>query len=94
MAVTITPDVRITRAEGAISSEIDGEAVILEIESGTIVHLNRLGSQIWRMLDAALDMEELCAALQRRYDVAAQTCRQDVSEFVEVMRERGLVRLT
>jgi hypothetical protein len=94
LAATIAPDVRIARVEGAISSEIDGEAVILEIESGQIFHLNRLGSQIWRMLEDALDMEELCAALQRRYDVAAQTCRQDVSEFVEAMGKRGLVRLT
>ena len=94
MTLTIAPGARIARVEGAISSEIEGEAVILEIESGQIFHINRLGSHIWRLLDDTPNLEELCGELQRRYDVAAETCRQDVVEFVGLMRERGLLKLT
>jgi PqqD family protein of HPr-rel-A system len=94
LAATTPPGARIARAEGAISSEIDGEAVILEIESGQIFHLNRLGSRIWRMLDDAPSLDALCAELQQRYDVAAETCRQEVAEFVDTMHARGLLRVT
>ena len=87
----LTDDARLARAEGLVASEVNGETVILSIDSGHFFHLNVTGSRIWNLFDAPMTFGELCAAMRERFEVDADQCRRDVTEFVQSMLAQGLL---
>jgi hypothetical protein len=87
----LTDDVRLARAEGLVASEVNGETVVLSIESGHFYHLNATGSRIWSHVDAPMTFGDLCAAMRAQFAVEADQCRRDVTEFVDKMIAQGLL---
>jgi hypothetical protein len=81
----------LARPANLVASEIDGEMVILNIESGHFFQLNQIGSRIWEALEVPSTMGELCRAMHDRFEVDEQTCRRDVVEFVGLLSQNGLV---
>lgn len=87
-----TDATRLARADGLVASEVDGDIVILSIDSGHFFHLNATGSRLWDLLDAPLTVAELCEKARERFAVDADECRRDVDEFVQGMRDKGLLQ--
>lgn len=83
---------RLARADGLVASEIDGDLVILSIDSGHFFHLNATGSRLWALLDAPMTVAELCDKARERFAVDADECRRDVGAFVQGLRDKGLLR--
>ena len=88
----VTDDARIARADGLVASEIDGDLVILSIDSGHFFHLNATGSRLWDLLDAPMTVAELCDKARQRFAVDADECRRDVGAFVRGLRDKGLLQ--
>jgi|CXWL01.1.fsa_nt_gi hypothetical protein len=83
---------RYTISESVLFRELEGEAVLLEIESGYYFGLNEIGSKIWNLLAAHGDLETILAALMAEYDVAEDRLRSDVTAFLSTLAERRLVK--
>lgn len=81
----------LARPAHLVASEVDGEMVILNIESGHFFQLNQIGSRIWEALETPMALADLCRAMGDRFDADPETCRRDVTEFVELLSENGLV---
>jgi hypothetical protein len=81
----------VRRSEGLIDSEIDGEIVALNIESGTCYGLNKVGSRIWRLLGAPIRVSDLCAALLADYEVDPVVCERHVIDLLEELRAEGMI---
>ena len=81
----------LSRPANLVASEIDGEAVILDVDSGQFFQLNKIGSRIWAALAAPMTMRELCRAMEEAFAVDPDTCRRDVLTFVGQMARHGLV---
>lgn len=81
--VAISPD--------AVSRELDGEAVILELASGTYFGLNDVGTRIWALIGERRSLRQVFEALRQEYDVQPEALERDLVELVERMREKGLV---
>lgn len=90
--MTITPDTRISQVNPPpLFSEVDNEVVMLDVISGCYYNLDPVGSDIWKRLQNAMSVAELCAALQQDYDADAETIQQDVIAWLDKMREKGLI---
>jgi len=81
------------RAPNKVAAEMGDEAVILDIESGYYFQLNVSGARIWALIDAPVSVADLCARLQARFEVDEAICRAEVSEFLELLRDKGLVTI-
>lgn len=81
--VVVSPD--------AVSRELDGEAVILELASGTYFGLNDVGTRIWALIGERRSLRQVFEALRQEYDVQPEALERDLVELVERMREKGLV---
>lgn len=90
-AAELTDDTRLARADGPVASEVDGEVVILNVESGHFFQLNAVGSNVWELLESPMTLAELCAAMLERFEVSAGQCRSEVAAFAAKMLERGLL---
>lgn len=89
-ASTIGDTTLLSRPANLVASEIDGEMVILSIESGHFFQLNDVGSRIWEALETPMTMADLSRAMMDRFDVDEETCRSDVAEFVGLLTQNGL----
>jgi hypothetical protein len=87
----LSDDTHISRTTGLVASEVNGEVVILSIDSGHFFQLNAIGSRIWDILEAPRTLGEICSAMCGQFDVEAEACRTDVFAFVQQMRDKGLL---
>ena len=81
----------ICRNPSAISSELDGEAVILDMESGKYHSLDSTGTKIWALLEDKISLDDIVLQLIEEYSVERQQCTTEVEEFINRMVDLGLV---
>jgi len=89
----LIPNIVVVRSSALIEGEIDNEIVALNIENGTCYGLNRVGSNIWRLLRDPIRISKLCAILETQYEVVSSDCARQVIELLEQMRDEGLIRV-
>ena len=75
----------------AVSCELGGEAVILDIRSGQYFVLSPVGTQIWKLLESPCTLASLCARLVEEYDVEPTRCEADVSRLLGQLAGHGLI---
>ncbi len=83
----------IERNPALVSTDLDGEIVLMSIERGNYYGLERTARRIWELLDAPLTLETLCATLEREFAAPAGVIEADVKRFVSRMAEETIVQL-
>jgi hypothetical protein len=89
----LLPTTLITRVEGLLATEVDGETVLMHVEQGQYYGLARTAHAIWLLLESPQTFEQLCAALRQRYAGPADAIADDTQRFVEKMTAEALVTL-
>jgi hypothetical protein len=84
---------RIRPNSDAVSCELAGETVILDMASGRYFALDEVGTKIWEWIQTPCTVESLCERLLAEYEVNPATCREDVSILLKQLAEYGLVKL-
>jgi hypothetical protein len=92
MSVTITHSFVLSRA--AIFRELDGEAVILDISSGTYFGLNAVGTRIWQLLEQRPQLQAVLDALFDEFDAPRDVLEQDLLNLVTQLAEGRLGAVT
>lgn len=85
---------RIVVSKEQVYSELQGEAVILDIKSGVYYGLNQVGASIWNLIQVPKTMDEIQAALLAEYDVEPETCKQEVLVLLQDLAAKGLIDIT
>ena len=57
----------------------------------SIISLNSSGAFLWNLLTKETDEDALVKALTAEYDVDEATARNDVKEFIDIMRKANLI---
>jgi len=71
--------------------ELDGEAVVLNLESERYFGLDDVGTRIWQQLLEHGRLERVCEEMQKEYDVDESTLLADVLRLVEELIDAGIV---
>ncbi len=80
-------------SDSVVCAELDGEAVLLNVDSGIYYGLNVLGTRIWQLLVEGLDEEAIHRQLLDEYDVDRTQLQTDVSDFLAALIARGLLHV-
>jgi len=87
-----TDKVRIQVAADQVSVDLDGEATILNLESGTYFGLNLVGAQIWGLVkEAPRTFGQIRQTILDQYDVTFEQCDGDLRELLGQLHEHGLI---
>ena len=89
----ITLDTRVTIPEQVKYRDLDGEAVILELQTGQYFGLDEVGSTMWRRLEEHAHVGTALGALHAEYEVSKDELERDLLEFVGRLAECKLVEL-
>lgn len=84
---------RISRVTGNAEQMIDGELVIMSLESNAYYSLADSSLDIWRKLDTEKSIEDLCVELIKEYNVELEDCINDVVELVQDLLRKKLVEI-
>jgi hypothetical protein len=82
---------RVRIAERAVFEVLDGEAVILDLDSGRYFKLNPVGSRIWELIKEHGDISRVRDEVIAEFDVDDDRLAADLDVFVDRLRERGLI---
>ena len=86
-----TVKINIDATLSLIERVIDGEAVLLDLNTGVYYSLNMIGSLIWERLDGAITVSELVRLLTEEYDVTPERAMADVQLLMTDLLGEGLV---
>lgn len=73
--------------------EVDGEAVVIDLDTRKVLGLNATASLVWTSMDGRRTVEELCGVVAQSFGVPVDAARRDVVAFLDQMVARGLVEL-
>ncbi|MBQ2800853.1 MAG: PqqD family protein [Lachnospiraceae bacterium] len=74
-------------------SELAGEKVMIDFESGKYFMLKGSANEIWEMLKDGIDTKEIVTGLMEIYDVEESVCLKSVQEFLTTLKENGFIDL-
>ena len=89
----ITEDTVIVAAIGIESADLDGEAVLLDVNSGLYYGLTGVGATIIDLIKEPTTVRTLIEALMEEYDVDPDRVHRDVISFLRDMEDRQLIRI-
>ena len=76
-----------------VSTEMDGEAVILNLDSGTYFSLNSVGARIWELIQSARPVSEIRDAIIGEYEVEPEVAERDVLALLGALLEHKLIHV-
>lgn len=85
------PKQRARPAPGVISQELEGETMLLEIESESWFTLDDIGSQAWGLLRCGAALDDIRQALLTEYDVAPAQLEADFTALLRELQDAGLI---
>jgi Coenzyme PQQ synthesis protein D (PqqD) len=83
----------IVATEEQISSDLAGEAVILDLKSGMYYGLNQVGASIWNLIQTPKTVTEIRLSLLTEYDVEKEQCDGDLLKILEDFAAKGLIEV-
>ena len=87
----MTDTTLLRRREGLMTANMNGSAVMMDIETVKYYNLGEIGGRIWELLEEPMTVAALVQKLTAEYDVSAEQCRADILPFLGKLLERGLV---
>jgi len=84
---------RLRVSKDVMSRVLAGDAVLLDLSSGTYFGLNRIGAEVWQLIDGSRTVAELRVHLAARFAVDDATLERDLSALLASLHSRGLVEL-
>ncbi len=87
----INLDQKITFADTIFAQEIDGEMVLLDMNSENYFGLDAIGTAIWQAIQEKETLQEVYDTILEQYDVEPKILEKDLFVFVTKLEESGLI---
>jgi hypothetical protein len=74
-----------------LSTELQKEGVLLNLETGEYFGLDEVGMDMWKILGSSDSVEAARTVLIEQYEVSEEVLTHDLDQFITTLAERGLV---
>lgn len=89
----IFPSSRIRIPDSVLSHNLQGEEIILNLNTGVYWGLNPVGTRAWQLLSEQRCLSAILKTMREEYDVAEERLRQDLLDLVARLADKGLVEV-
>lgn len=73
-------------------TDLDGEKILLDTDSGKFISINNTGSEIYEEIDGAKSVNDIILRLSEKYD-CGQEINEDILSFINILFEKRLIEL-
>lgn len=74
-----------------VSTDLDGEVMILGMKAARYYSLDPVGCRIWSLIQQATPVADVCTRLLEEYDVDPERCRTEVLQLLAELSQEGLI---
>ena len=78
---------------GQLSADLEGEVVVLHLESGIYYGLSAVGARIWELIQEPTSVGDVRDALLEEYDVESQQCEREVLDLLSSLQAHQLIEM-
>jgi hypothetical protein len=78
-------------SDDVVFRDLAGEAVILNLATGTYFGLDEVGTRIWHVLAEHGSQDKVVEVLLGEYEVEEGQLRTDVEQLIQQLSDKGLV---
>ncbi len=75
-----------------LARELEGEIVILDLESGTYFGLDPVGARIWQLLAERRSLGDVCEAILKEFDASREEVETDVVRLTDDLAAKKLIQ--
>ena len=93
MSELVTLESAISIPQGVLFRNVEGEAVLLNTETGKYFGLDEVGTRMWTLLTQHGRVAPAYRALLEEYDAPAEQLQKDLLDLVAQLAAHGLLRL-
>lgn len=79
----LTLDTMVARSDDIVAVGVDGDIMMMSVETGKYLHLDDIASEIWKLLETPCPIREICDRLLPCYDVPRERGEADVLAFFQ-----------
>ncbi len=90
----LRPAQRVSVPADVLFRELDGESVLLNLDSENYFGLDQVGTRMWAVLTTSDSVQAACETLLAEYDVAPDALYGDMAKLVEELVAHGLLELS
>jgi len=83
----------VTFSDKVFAQEVDGEMVLLDMNSENYFGLNEIGTDIWQAMQEKRFLQNVYESLLEQYEVEPEVLEKDLLDFVKKLQESGLVKI-
>lgn len=76
--------------EGLMFTPLGDELVIMHIQSGNYIGLNKTGALIWNMMEHPVRVISIVACLMESFDVLEEDCYLDTQNYLQQMLSQDI----
>ena len=80
--------------ENVMFRDLDGEAVLLNLDNENYYGLDKVGTRMWTLLSSTDSIQEAYEILVTEYDIEPEILKEDLSKLVEDLQSQGLINLS
>lgn len=88
---TLTLATQVVRNPDLISTDMDGETVMMSIERGEYYGIGGVGKRAWELLAQPIRLQDLCQTICSEFEVDESRCQSDMLAFVSDLLQNGIV---
>ncbi|WP_287152544.1 PqqD family protein [Candidatus Solincola tengchongensis] len=89
----LEPGWKLRRVKGIAWRMIEDEAVLVNVRSDEVLHLNPTASYLWSRLDGERSLEEIAEAMTLEFEVEKEEALRDVMDFASRLLEKGVAEV-
>ncbi len=78
-------------SDKATYQTVEGEAILIHLDTGAYYSLNDVGTSFWELLDGMRSVADCAAKIAAEYDAPVDVVTGDLQELVEDLVKEGLV---
>jgi hypothetical protein len=90
---TISGHSVIVAAKGQVSTDLDEEVAILNLEAGVYYGLDAVGARVWTLIQEPRIVNEVRDMLLQEYDVEPERCERDLLALFQSLGAAGLIEV-
>ena len=90
----ISRSARVSVSPSQVTSELDEEAVVLDMKKKIYYGLEPVGARIWQMIQEPKTVDEIVKDLVSEFEVEEDVCFEDCVAFLNELKEKELVTIS
>lgn len=79
-------------ADDVMMAESGEMKILMSIDTGDFIELNKTGRVIWDLVDGARTLDQIAAIIQEKYSLTSLQCEADLKNFFAGLQSAKLVK--